>query len=322
MREKTVHTFKLVAHFILIGLSIALSVNLFIQFSDKPFIQIMFGMMAGSFELLKIYLLVLSKYNFSDVVRKRVRGILEFTIYLGLAFLSAVASLGFTLVSIQEQSFQATSQNYEEQLQVTAIEREIDAIDQQIDTKLRQQSELPFDYITASDRFTEQINELRDQRQELVADLNQLLQESETTRETVSQDMFTLLGEVVRLNGRDTMFYMMILLVVLLEISIALTTGDLKKEVQLTQNKDQIVKYIEGLFDTNTNRLNSDDKVSKATGIPLSECHRYKKILSNITWKGSSLITSGRGGTFATFTKENTIKIVMFHIHSGHGLEA
>lgn len=322
MKERTVRIFKLVAHFILVGLSIGLSVNLFIQFSDDTIIKLLFALMAVALETIKIYLLILAKYNFSDIVRKRVKAATEFTIYFGLAAISAVASLGFTLVSIQEQSFSATSQNYEEQLQVTAIEREIDAIDQQIDTKLRQQSELPFDYITASDRFTDQINELRDQRQELVADLNQLLQERETTREMVSEDMFTLLGDIVNLDGRDTMFYMMIFLVILLEISIALTTGDLRKEVQLTQNKDQIVKYIEGLFDTNTNRLNSDDKVSKATGISLSECHRYKKILSSITWKGTSLITSGRGGTFASFTKENTIKIVMFHIHSGHGMEA
>lgn len=322
MREKTVRIFKLVSHFILVGLSMGLSINLFIQFSDATLIKVLFALMATSLELIKLYLLILSKYNFSDIVRKRFKAIIEFTIYFSLAAISAVASLGFTLVSIQEQSFQATSQNYEQEFQVTSIEREIDSIDQQIDSKLRQQSELPFDYITASERLTDQIEDLRTQRKELVTELDQILQQRDTTRETVSQDMFTLLGEIVNLNGRDTMFYMMIFLVILLEISIALTSGDLKKEVQLTQNKDQIVKYIEGLFDTNTNRLNSDDKVSRATGISLSECHRYKKILSNITWKGSSLITSGRGGTFATFSKENTIKIVMFHIHSGRGMEA
>ena len=311
MTHKQISIIRTFAHVILMGLGTALNVNLFIQFSKYPAIQVLFGAMATAFELIKLYLFMLAKFHFHEHGFKKIAaGLIEFVLYLGLAFVSMVASLGFTLTSIEQQSFTANIQNRNIDRQV--ITQDINNIEKQIQSKLDQQAGLPADYITASDRFTQQIKELQAQRQDLLDKLNSLPKDQITQ----TSDMFSLLGSMVNLSGKNTMFYMMLLLVILLEFTIAITAEDIKKEgPKLIEDKGTIYKYVNELFNTTTAKLNTDERISEATGISLDQCKKYKKLLTSVTYKGTALINSGRGGSTANFNKENLLKILTYHMN-------
>lgn len=316
MTEKHVDLAKSVSHLILMFLCIALSINLFIQFSHDLLIKLLFALFASALEVVKIWTLMKAKFHFSEKLLKKILiGVAHFTIYLGLAVVSILASLGFTLSSIQQQSFIISTHNIERD----ALNNDLFAIEKQIQSKLDQQANLPYDYITASDRFTQQIKDLQDQRQQIIDKINAL---PDNTQAIKSSDMFTLLGEPLGISGKSVMFYMMLLLVILLEFTIAITSEDIKrtkeKLPQLVDEREDLYRYIEELFNTSSAILNTDNRISEATGLSVKSCKKFRSILSDLTYKGTPLIVSGRDATKANFSKENTIKIVSFFVGENH----
>lgn len=322
MKEKTINHIKQVAHVILVVLSMMLSINLFIQFSDKPFIQVLFGMLAFSLEAIKLYLLLEAKYHFRlNGWKNEAVGVTQFTVYLGLAFISIVASLGFTLVSIEEQTIQFEERREVSNFEIEALQNEIEANNRQIEIVQENATALEFSAVERNAEANEQVRSLQDRNRELIQELQEL--RSEKNGETVEQrltsnDMFILLGETVNLNGEDTMFYMMLVLVVLLEIAIAITSGTIERDVKIHKsNPTGIMSYIDALFSEDGKRLVPDLRISKKIGLSEEECGMYRETLKNTTYKGKAMITARRGGTIANFSKENMKKIVQFHIDSG-----
>jgi len=321
MKEKTINRVKQVAHIILVILSMMLSINLFIQFSDKPFIQVLFGLMAGSLELIKLYLLLEAKYHFHlDGWKNEAVGVTQFGVYLGLAFISIVASLGFTLVSIEEQTLQFEERREISNFEIEALQNEIESNNRQIEIVQENATALEFSAVERNAQANEQVRSLQDRNRELIAELSELrFQREESTVEErlTSNDMFILLGETVNLSGRDTMFYMMLVLVILLEVAIAITSGKIEKEIKLKKSSSGIMDYIDALFGEDGKRLVPDNRISKKLGITEEEASMYRDTLKELTYKGKPMINARRGGTIANFGKENMKKIVQFHIDSG-----
>lgn len=327
MRESTVRYFRQTSHFILVGLSIALSVNLFMQFSDVPFIMGLFGLLAVAFELIKLYLLIVAKSNYVD--KKFWKAFYEFVIYFLLAAISALASLGFVLVSIQQQTFTNVEARQSSQFRIESTQQEIADLSLEINILTEGLSEFPANFVTARREQSNRIEELRNRRdylrQELLSALDSRAEDDNIRTQLTSEDMFSLLGQMVNISGYDTMYYMMLLLVILLEIAIALTTGEIIREfnppkIEKTKIREQLIAYIDSLFDRNSNRLKTDKNISDETGLPIEVCSRFRTILSTLTYKGRGLIESTRGGTFANFSKENISKIVLFHLNTGNSL--
>jgi hypothetical protein len=79
--------------------------------------------------------------------------------------------------------------------------------------------------------------------------------------------------------------------------------------------KEKVEAYINALFEVNGERLNSSDKISQMTGIPLEDCKRYRLALLTMKWKGNPLLISSKGGTRSRFTKEDIIKVVTFRLN-------
>jgi len=321
MKEKTVNRVKQVAHIILVLLSMMLSINLFIQFSDKPFIQILFGLMAGALELIKLYLLLEAKYHFTlNGWKNDLFAGVQFIIYFGLAFISVVASLGFTLVSIEEQTLQFEEVQEVSNFEINALQDEIEANNRQIEIVQENATALEFSAVERNAEANAQVRELQDRNRELIIELGQLrserLQDTPETRLT-SNDMFILLGQTVNLSGQDTMFFMMLVLVFLLEVAIAITAGKIERDVRLKKSSSGIIEYIDALFSEDGKRLVPDGRISQKMGISIEEASMYRETLKNLTYKGKSMITARRGGTIANFGRENMIKIVQFHLDSG-----
>jgi len=320
MRERTVSYLRVFSHVILVSLSIGLSVNLFIRFSEELYIQGLFALMALAMEMMKLFMLILAKADFMDESKKKtLAAISRIGVYLALAGISAIASLGFTLVSIQDQNIAAETSI--SSVERDSIRNEIDRIDDQIDTNMQRYEELPADWVTVSEQYMNRVDSLRSQREEKIEELRELQNNTEDVSST--QDMFILLGSVIDLDGESTMFYMMLLLVILLEISIALTTGTLKREHPVLEKESNanFLTYIDALLEgcEEWGRLNSDSVVSKNTNIPIEECKAYKDKLKSITYKGVLLLSSSKGATKLNFSKENLKKIATFHFNLSAG---
>jgi len=130
--------------------------------------------------------------------------------------------------------------------------------------------------------------------------------------EFVALDVFDRLGEVLfnGMAGDRVLLLLMLAMIIVLEVVLFITSDPMKRDISLQESLKNIIQYIEALMDVNGVRLNSDETISKKTGLPISECKRYKNILLNEKFRGQPLLTKGRGGSKTPFDKDNLIKII------------
>lgn len=222
MKLKTFLRVKKVAHWLLFCISVVLSVLLFIQMGTNLSSSLIYAITGAGLELVKIVLLLDSKRHWV-VKKKYFTAVMMFILYTVIALFSAAATLGYNQNQIKRQSFSATLANVEQDS--LYIERE--SILTQIRTKTKQQEGLPPDYITASDRLTEQINELREDLS-LVNEQIQALPEIKVD----SSDTFTGIGELpwIQRSGNEILSVLLMVLVVLIELSLMVTAGQIEEE--------------------------------------------------------------------------------------------
>jgi hypothetical protein len=74
----------------------------------------------------------------------------------------------------------------------------------------------------------------------------------------------------------------------------------------------ELEKYLQAALPITGDRMISDDKVSKLTGLSLGRCEYFKKILKTTNYMGKPLIISRPGLTKTMFSKEGMLKIGKF----------
>lgn len=323
MTEKTIYHTRQISHTILVSLSMLLSINMFIQFSDHWFIKILFGSMASALELIKIYILVLAKDHFSKArIKDYITSFIQFDVYLGLTIISIIASLGFTLVSIEEQSLRFTTRQEVSDFRINSLIDELESNKDQIKIIQQNATGLEYSAVERNENANKQILEIQEKNRELITEIEDL-QIKKTEKNNIetrltSSDMFVLLGKTVNLEGHQAMFYMMLILVVLLEIAIAITTGTITKDKieksEITiKNSISILEYIDLMFNENGTIL-SDKQIAEKSNISLEEAKAFRLKLRNTTYKGKPLITVKGRKVINNFKKENILKIVKFYL--------
>ena len=216
MTRKQLHILKGVAHWIAIVVSITFTILLFAQLAFSPLGKIATIAFGLTLELFKLYVLTTIK----DPKKERFKlfkNIGLFSVYLSLALASGIATLGFAVMEIEGQSFGAESAN----LVLVQARQDIERITGEINNISQQFQELPPDWITARQRYLTTIETLTERRAELVA-----IVATSPTLETVSTDVFTLLGNLpfINMDGETLLFYIFLVLVFLLEIVIGITS--------------------------------------------------------------------------------------------------
>jgi len=314
MKESTAKLMKKVAHVLLFGISTILTVLLFIQFSNEPLVQIVWGTFAFTVELVKIFSVLELKLFWKQQKFKIAIGMS--IVYCCLAFVSISASLNFTMLSIQNQSFTSRQQNnnvYSYDERIEELSRDIQIYNRMIEDKLKKSEEAPSLYTAAGSAISEELRQYREDKQALVDEKTRLLNEKAEASENMvitSIDSFTLMGEKIGLTGEQVMFYLMGLLVLVLEVVLAMTSGEISGTVKVSENRGKLVKYVNALMDVNGIRLNSDSKISELTGLTIHECKRFKGLLQEWKYDGIELIKTGRGGSRANFTQKQILQIV------------
>lgn len=323
MTERTIYHTRQISHAILVSLSMLLSINMFIQFSDHWFIKILFGSMASALELIKIYILVLAKDHFSKArIKDYITSFIQFDVYLGLAIISIIASLGFTLVSIEEQSLRFTTRQEVSDFRVNSLIDELESNKNQIKIIQQNATGLEYSAVERNENANKQILEIQEKNRDLITEIENLQikksEKEEVVTRLTSSDMFVLLGKTVNLEGHQAMFYMMLILVILLEIAIAITTGTItkdkieKSEINI-KNSISILEYIDLMFNDDGAIL-SNKQIAEKSNISLEEAKAFRKKLRNTTYKGKPLITIKGRKVINNFKKENILKIVKFYL--------
>lgn len=324
MKESTAKWFKRISHISLFVISDLLTIALFIQFSDELIYQVLWGVLANALEFLKIYLFLQVKAHFKEKgFNSKVLAIGTFMIYFGLAFVSATASINFTLLSIEDQSFSSSQANSSIDLYASDLEEigdDLERVNSQLASQTKRYNETDELYITVRERMSEAIDKLEEKKDSLIeerASLTEKKKEASKDKETVSIDSFSLMGEKIGLDGKQVMLYLMTLLVFLLEISLAITSGSIKTAVKVNESRSKLNKYIVSLMKVNGIRLNSDKKIAEDTGLSLHDCKRFKSMLLGMTYDGVPLITTGKGGSKANYSQKQILQIVNARLKLG-----
>ena len=317
MKEKTFFALRKISHIILFIVSLSFTLFLFIEFGEKLHQKILWGLLGFALEIIKLYLFMLAKSGFKEKDwHIKIGALLQFIVYLGIMFTSMIATIGFAMTTIEGQSFSA--QVKQNTFEINSIEVERDEITKEITILQQQQASLPEGWITASQRLSDSILSLREQREELNNKIRDLRKERLNEQIIDTSNVFVLIGSIINLDGKSTLYYLMLIMVITLEVCLVITCGDIEKKISKIHvySGNKIFEYIEALFDVDGKRLKTDFDISNILNIPIEECINFRKTLSGITYKGVPMISQRRGGTKANFTKENIIKIVKFHFNT------
>jgi hypothetical protein len=144
------------------------------------------------------------------------------------------------------------------------------------------------------------------------------------TKINVNKDIYDTLGKVLHVDGEVIKLYMLLVLSLLIELALLVTSWDIKIEHNeqpeqpknetvsivvpmknyVISNKSKVLQYIDSLIEEGLNRLNSNEKISNQTGLKVKECQKFRDILQKTTINGTPLIYSTPGTSKPNFTKD------------------
>lgn len=334
MTTKVMNVAKLTAHVVLLGISGLLSINLFIQLAIDPLSQVLLASMAGALEIMKIWLFVHAKYLFrkkeekiKGKVNTRTAALFTFVLYLSLALISTVASVGYSLTTVEKQSFTVQQNTEFETTKVDMIKEEIENINVEIDDMLRRLEQLPQDWLRETRRLSDKIDRLRERKRdlqkELIAEQEKLQEKRQGQQRQKATDIFSSLGEYINRDGKTTMKLILLLLAVMLEICSAVSAPN-EENIQRRKVKDRVEapgkrkrsslpweEFVESLFRTGgSERLKPIPKVAKEISIDIETAKKMRNILLTVKKEGKPLLTRNRSGAmYATFEKDTIMRI-------------
>jgi hypothetical protein len=212
-RLNVMSVIKTVSFIILVTISFSVTMYLFIQFSDKIIEKIFFGCLAFAVEGSKIFALVSAMSVFT--LKKFGSFAIRITIYCFLAILSIIASYGFTLSSIQGTQDVVAVADYTN----AALKSRIDTIDKQVAILEKRQTDMPPDFVTASNNITKQLNQLATERTELVAKIA-----ATPIKKEVAKSVFQLIAETLGMTSKRFEFMLLVLLSIMVETCVVFTS--------------------------------------------------------------------------------------------------
>lgn len=309
-----------IIHSLLFIISTFLNISLFIQFSNNPLYQVFWVIFAIVIEMAKDKLFYQIKVtcfyiiSIKDLFRMLAPLALVFIMYLGFAYVSLQASAGFTLVSLQEQSFIAQAENVvitSSTFELDQVEADIIVTQTQINTKLLQQDKINFDLSIRSVEFDNQIAGLKLEKQKLIDKRTKLVNDvSDDSKETkfVASDVFSLLGgELYNVSGDVVMKSMMYLLAILLELFLIYTIAGVEiKNI----NKRKLKIFFNNLLTTDKKYLRSIKEISSISKLSYKECVEYFKLLESTRYDKDKLIVKKNWKYIPKFNINNLDPIV------------
>jgi len=324
MKEKTVFKLRRVTYLLLVLISTLFTCSLFEQLAVGTFNKAIMVTFGFALEIIKLYLFLLVKSHYKD--KEKVMTIALFIVYLGLAFISGLATLGFAMSNIEEQSYTAEAQN----LSITDLENQVKnydflilKVEAGLNSSIAEQEKMNGmnkAFYSGQEKMKEQQVLEMENYKSLLRERSDLVSQIQTLSidevEVSSAHTFELIGTLFRVRGKpmtgqDTILMIFVLLVVFLELCICLTSENIEKPISLKYSSTELNQYVDSLMQNGkAKKLISDWKISEQTGISLETCKRYRFMMLHRKVSNKSLIVSVRGGSKANFSYEMMKKII------------
>ena len=209
------------------------------------------------------------------------------------------------------------------------IQRETDAMN----SKVVKLSELDATWVTASERFSSQIEDHRinldryKEERQLTVEEKLTYIEGLTSSDAIANpaSMFEIMADKFGrgATSQDIMFWIMLSMVLLLELSVAVTSGHLKENkenIVIIDNvsiKEEYYKFIDALTkgaDQPGVRLNSVDKIIETINIDRPRVWHIRSHMLSVKFKGYPILESGRGGSRTRFSASSLKKIMSYEL--------
>jgi len=233
---------KLIKYISFIGLSfvsVYLSINMFISLGADLLGKIILGLLAmflegvKIFSLLRIEALLYARRRVSFSLNASLAG--SFFVYIFTASLSIVASLGFSLVTVDKQVESSKAifytQTSDTSFAIDQKKQSIILLDTQIQALQNQISNINPDLATGSTKLSFELQKLMDRRDTLIAEITALEQEqhkatiqANTGKTNNTYGMFVLMGAPFHLSEKTVMSILLLAISILLEVSMIYTS--------------------------------------------------------------------------------------------------
>jgi hypothetical protein len=241
---------KYSAFALLTVVSMYLSINMFISLGADIPGKVILALVALGLESTKVFSLLRVEYvmHLAHKTRREFIGALapSLAVYLLLAALSIVASIGFTQVTVDRQVetsravFISASEDFS--FEIKSREQTLSAVDSQLAALTNQMQNLGTsnpDYVSSNLRISSAINELQAARTVVISEIEALRRQQRTantdallsTQQNV-YGMFLLMGNAIGLDEKQVMLYLLLLVSVLIEVSMVYTSPALKIDAE------------------------------------------------------------------------------------------
>ena len=311
--------YKKGSHLIFFWASMAFTVNLFRQFSDRFALQILWTLFAVALELLKNYLIRIIKTRYK-VEAKPILVAFIF-VYVITGIISGICTFGSVKSSLSEQQFKAelannTTETTQDNILVvdSVVETLLNSVNSSVAEK-EKMSGLDGAYYSGQERMTEDLNNSIDNIERMLtmkSTLSTNLVEEKEDVKSVGADIFTMMGADVGLSGEQTLFWIFMALIVILEVALFLTADPFMylETANTEENEvDVVLKYISALEKENGSViLNSDNNIAEATGISRKDCKRYRVLLKELKHRGKALISDNNRMNWNTSSMNKVVR--------------
>jgi len=324
--------------------SMGLSFMMFITFGNSPMSKGIMGLVAIVFESTKLYDLLKAKQALKQSNTAKL--VFSSISYLIKALLSIIASVGFALVLLSAQSNLAEVSQDTLILEANDYDSDIlfwstklEAVSQELLIIAEKKKNNPDGWGVVYDRLVQDGVNLESNLMTYKSKLDEVkkaklvyqtsLQNGQKEVATNPADMFSELSKFINsVSGKEVitthnlMSIIFILIMVVMEVSIATTSGELPEEEKQAVKEVNLVKpnptlkefyttFIEGLYkEMRGTGLNSSRKVSELTGLELDTCRKLRKSIETMTFKGKPLLVVEDRRTRSGLSRENLIKVV------------
>ena len=224
--------------FILLAIvSAYLSVNMFVSLGADNLGKAVLGVVAIALESTKVFSLLRIEYTMhmrksNTLIRLPWASML---IYTTLALLSVVASLGFTLVTVDKQvessktAFVSVAEDYTFEIEQKKVS--LAQVDAQILTMQSQMGDINADYASGLVKMSDAATKLSENRDALIAEISALNGKQRAAVAAVSQSsennvygMFVLMGNFLGgMSEKQVMTFLLLLVSILIEVSMLYT---------------------------------------------------------------------------------------------------
>lgn len=327
--EKVNETIRYVSNGIFFFVSGLISINLFIQFNDNVWIKVVLALLSIGLELARYYAFVNGKAFWKKTgdeiqlfvlqfSKNKIKSVMWFLIYSGLATVVIVASYGFSATALEGQSKSADAYI----AQKDSIISDYAELSARIEGLVNQEKALT-NYGWAYQDIENKLSSLKKQRDALKNTMTNFKE----TKINVQKIMFNSIGKRTKKSSDEVQFILLILIAILLEVSLMATsiniTLDEKKKIPeaqhnnelkewLRKNKMTMFNYIDGMTDIKygLKRLNGNRYIQDTKGVSESDCVMCKSIIQKIKVGDKFLITTVQGSSEANFSKEEMKKAI------------